>query len=345
MEHDEKKLRVSMIVDFYYLELLSHLASTGHAHNWKAAEKLVTSLEFQKDQLSKKLARCLRDYLYEICIQEAGYASYHCEQALDKPPNRTVHEPKSALLALIGQFEDEGWADDGYGGESWAKIARCALEYDKLDFITFVDHVADVEHNGGELFDKFGEADNVGLRLDMEKSELEGWLEFKAHNDILGGGEYAEYLSTKTKELVNRYFNIFRGGTGMPSEFKVNEDDKEGWTGWEPRDIGTKEFVAKWSQARYRCDNCGEMTADSYEVSNGKSGCDDCVKFCPENKHYVWEGNFDWNNHMCEDCYINSHTECDNCGDMHHNDDITEVDGELLCPSCAKEKEQEDETA
>src|SRR3990167_6547922 len=143
-DKEPKKLQVSLIVDFYYLELLYHLTSTGHAHNWKAAEKLVTSLEYQKDQLSKKLARCLRDYLYEICIEEAKYASRHCEQVLDKYPNRTIHEPKSALLALIEQFEDDAWAYDGsYGGKPWAKIARCALEYYKLDFITFVDHVAD----------------------------------------------------------------------------------------------------------------------------------------------------------------------------------------------------------
>src|SRR3990167_3167831 len=343
MEHDEKKLRVSMIVDFYYLELLSHLASTGHAHNWKAAEKLVTSLEFQKDQLSKKLARCLRDYLYEICIQEAGYASYHCEQALDKPPNRTVHEPKSALLALIGQFEDEGWADDGYGGESWAKIARCALEYDKLDFITFVDHVADVEHNGGELFDKYGEAADVGLKLDMKKSELEGWLEFKAHNDILGDGVYAKYLSTKTKELINRYFNIFRGGMGMPSEFEPYNDDKEGWTKWEPRDIGTKEFVASWTQRQWECENCGEMTDDPIVLDSGDSGCDYCTLYCAEGDHSVYSDDYIWDKVMCEDCYANSHTDCDGCGGSYHNDDITERDGELLCPPCNEEKEQEDE--
>lgn len=52
-------------------------------------------------------------------------------------------------------FESLPW-QEGYGGESWATIARLAYDYGrgKLKAITFVDRCWSLEHNNGNMFNK-----------------------------------------------------------------------------------------------------------------------------------------------------------------------------------------------
>lgn len=42
-------------------------------------------------------------------------------------------------------------------------------------------------------------------------------------------------------------------------------------------------------------------------------------------------------NHYCERCFYNRFDTCTSCGDAFDRDDITERDGEYLCPNCLKE--------
>ena len=52
-------------------------------------------------------------------------------------------------------FRDENWMG-GFGGEPWAKIAETTRDFlrGKLTHPVFIDHVFDLRHNGGTLFDK-----------------------------------------------------------------------------------------------------------------------------------------------------------------------------------------------
>ena len=57
--------------------------------------------------------------------------------------------------SIYTAFHRGSW-DPSYGGDSWAAIAKALLDFLKgdLSLTLFVDHVFDLEHNGGRLFNK-----------------------------------------------------------------------------------------------------------------------------------------------------------------------------------------------
>lgn len=70
-----------------------------------------------------------------------------------------------------------GFSGSSYGGPPWAAIAQACLDFltGKLTHTVFVDHVFDLKHNGGVLFDKHGmvtAADGYSLnrQLDAKKA-------------------------------------------------------------------------------------------------------------------------------------------------------------------------------
>jgi pyruvate,orthophosphate dikinase len=56
---------------------------------------------------------------------------------------------------LVTVFQDWGWGSS-FGGAAWAKIAQALHDFltEKLTATLFVDHVFDLRHNGGRLFNK-----------------------------------------------------------------------------------------------------------------------------------------------------------------------------------------------
>jgi hypothetical protein len=126
----------------------------------------------------RRLARAFADYITLICAGEArhgrssgpGYipapymdsSSYSRERVYF---HATRYDPVAllegchALFARDVDFGVRPW-HIGYGGHSWARIARAGLAYwrevreGELSVATWVDHVVNLTHNGGLMFNK-----------------------------------------------------------------------------------------------------------------------------------------------------------------------------------------------
>lgn len=61
--------------------------------------------------------------------------------------------PYHALVELRALFAEYKWGN-AYGGKAWARICDAALLYYDTRPVVFIDHVADLSHNGSICFDK-----------------------------------------------------------------------------------------------------------------------------------------------------------------------------------------------
>jgi hypothetical protein len=87
------------------------------------------------------------------------------------------------------------------------------------------------------------------------------------------------------------------------------------------------------------CADCGVRIVDEddeYYV-NGEVYCRDCVSYCDyceeyhrQDSHWIDNENI----YVCEYCYNEYFTCCDNCGNDVRREDVTEIDGEWICESC-----------
>jgi pyruvate,orthophosphate dikinase len=85
-------------------------------------------------------------------MSDRSWAQQYAEPALGHRPVSEVAE--FADLAMTA-FDNFRWPSS-YGGPKWGEIARTLRDYLRgtLTHTVFVDHVFDLEHNGGQLFDK-----------------------------------------------------------------------------------------------------------------------------------------------------------------------------------------------
>lgn len=76
---------------------------------------------------------------------------------------------------------------------------------------------------------------------------------------------------------------------------------------------------------------CADCAAD-----NGFVRCDECGEWVPEDESYETADG----DHICQGCYDDSYCSCERCGEIHHLDDLVEVDrffrfSEWVCQECA----------
>lgn len=92
------------------------------------------------------------------------------------------HEDCVAYFTLAAEvFGVAGWSA-AFGGPKWAAIAQAGADFlsGKLDHALFVDHVFDLRHNGGVLFNKhpmvYERTDEVGVREQLDCKRYESDL-------------------------------------------------------------------------------------------------------------------------------------------------------------------------
>ena len=363
MEHT---IRLSTIVEFYTLELLSALSNqTPRGMNSEVARSLA-SKKFESDlaryraRLEKNLGRAIRDYLIIASAREARHAftcaNEHISQ-FGQWRSITRYKPSAVIMALRTQFNDVEWTHGGYGGTSWGGIVDCAATYYELDNLTaFIDHVLDVEHNGGRLFDKTTAAQYVGLNMDWSKTDIHAFLtwKFESPDLLLDPRLYDMYgycLSGKTVEFITRYANIYlpreerapiecgikvqRARHGKPSDNGAMYYEPLHWDDTECH------FYLEESENGSVCESCGDHVydGDEYPTESGWTYCESCysdkIAYC-EGGHeveaddaiYLDEGTY------CEDCATNDHTLCDECDEWKSKGDSFVYDGMDLCDEC-----------
>jgi hypothetical protein len=92
-------------------------------------------------------------------MSDRSHAQQYAAPALQ---NRPMSEVAEFMDLATTAFNALAW-DQGYGGPKWGEIARTVRDYLRgtTTNTVFVDHVFDLEHNGGHLFDKHNMMDRT----------------------------------------------------------------------------------------------------------------------------------------------------------------------------------------
>lgn len=103
------------------------------------------------------------------------------------------------------------------------------------------------------------------------------------------------------------------------------------------------------------CDCCEEyhIGEEYYIEREGIYVCEDCLdenyRYCENCEEYVYRDDAYWceseDGYICEHCYENDYATCSECGEIFRLDDITEHNGEYLCPNCYEEVAENEEEA
>lgn len=126
-------------------------------------EQWGTGIRRARYEYQDTLAEMLHDYLVVIAFGEARHAPGCIElqiPEIDGEANRNIviqaalqYNPLQALTVLRDLFLSDKWGNS-YGGKAWANICEAALMFYTERPVVFIDHVADLSHNGSVCFDK-----------------------------------------------------------------------------------------------------------------------------------------------------------------------------------------------
>ena len=178
------------IVDFYYLEAMMGRAKRLPEAPLPSQAKWKSDLERLYGPFVKGFAASVRDYLFLACMGEARYAwSYAPEhfpelgqsgsresayqRAIDYGPNGN----KDGLTML---FTKQLWRDPGYGGTKWGPVASAIRLYGQVPDTVFLDLVASIEHNNGNVFNKHDAERVIPFHCDTDfYYQIQKFLDYK----------------------------------------------------------------------------------------------------------------------------------------------------------------------
>lgn len=241
---------IRAIYDFYFAEaILIHPPKFGN----KAQEKLRDDAQAYLDMIVENLAPALYDYLFMASMGEARHA--YNKTALYIPniergggrsaayATALTFDPANTLPVLHKLF-DQSWSGGGYGGGLWANICAGAMEYGKLPDKAFIDHVIDLQHNGGHCFDKTSVSKTIDLEI--KSGYMKRFLDWKFEDDILT--TYPSWfvsmfdywcISKKCKLLLTRYYTT-RGKDVPPEIDGMSTVPTEDFVTYKPATFGNK---------------------------------------------------------------------------------------------------------
>lgn len=327
--------------DFYVLDGLRHLLTgapmpTDRAYLYeKGIAKLKKDTEQAFETLSNEYSQAILLYLLVAGTGESRYAYRHGagiylsefeygitrDSAYDKA---LEYNPLKLARALYEIFNDGQWGGS-YGGQPWAKIARACINLLDGTFTpaTFIDHAADLEHNGGNCFDKHTEIFNVSRPFSM--SNMLNWKFATANpaSDFINDGTVIDYyginselLTYTTLELLNRYSNIVKGKPlPIPGYFATSDHNRK---------------VIKPNM--FDLPATGNRTP--YLSYNEPVFCYECNEAIPNDDTYSTDSYPDCL--YCSGCFYDLTSTCEKCGDKEFTDDMTPTQDGYYCESCAE---------
>lgn len=301
--------------EFYTLQALELKAKKLDPFK-KSHERFQMDLQSYKERFEQNFSLALRDYLVYACFGEARNSRGKCASfVLDIPEgNRSSaaveaqnYTPKSIARVTKRLFDYCDWSD-GYGGESWGRIAKAIDMYEELPKVSFIDHCVDLSHNGGTMFDKtsyriFTVVDHYKLFLDRKSDAqqpddlLRAVHEFECH---IG-------LSFMTQDLISRALML-----GLVTDYTytlLTTGDCVGRTvnhfleEFMPTKWGEKDLPHNIQPNHNWCNDCGHSIDDC-----------ECKSWCPDCDHTESEC-------ICNECTI--------CGDH--------IDACECCHDCENE--------
>lgn len=216
--------------DFYFLEAIKAalvFAKAGNpelafSHSIERLENDIDALEFE---ILPNIALRTFVYLYAACFGEARHARE--EQAetrylVDTTKKHrgdcysmiTEYAPtRENINALVDIFSKQKWSR-AFGGEAWGNIAKALHMYGKIPDAAFVDHVIDLEHNGGNVFNKDDAKATLWFNVSYEGG-FSKFLSYKFAKNILVDTPYDNglgylYVSRPVYRMIERYCTIMR---------------------------------------------------------------------------------------------------------------------------------------
>jgi len=215
-------LDLGVFADFYCLQAI--LSDRRIDQHTDIQSEAATTLA----RVSQPISNVLADYMYLICMGEARHAvgSTSLEwywSEIPKSEGRVgayhfaeKYDPLKVLPQLSSLFDQSGWGGS-YGGKKWKNIADVALKFRRgeLPPATYIDHVADLKHNGGTQFSKGEVSEVIKFRLAWisDYYKFSSFLDFKRDTKDFFAGvnrNYFRSLSLPVGRLVIRYMQRIR---------------------------------------------------------------------------------------------------------------------------------------
>jgi hypothetical protein len=342
-------------IEFYLIESAIYEISTlpSEKHFLDSYQYLTKKIEEYHKPFTEAFALTLRDYLWFAALGEArhsgrniaeyipefdGYLSdsrdsVYSNLAIDYQPtkhNRTI---------VYNLFNNYNWSST-YGGDNWANIVKSIGLYHKIPAPAFIDHCADLQHNGGVAFDK----GSVPFWDMAGYVELMNFLTFKFQTphlifDILREykwkvisnqiSKYSAYIFNKTHAMCRTHDRRLR-----PSKIKYDLYPDSRYSG----DYSLSESIE--GGCGYSCYNCGSSYDEDemyWNDDNGKHYCCSCVYTCESCSDTIFDDDYyvtASSGIICNDCYYNNYFTCDGCDETHDNEYSHEHDGCSYCEDC-----------
>jgi len=162
-----KTLNLNHVTFVFYLQdaMLNVISTVQKDHRYYRNIEKIKVLEKNHEVFTGKLAEAFFTYIIASAMGEFRYIhelGYYYPEIMTNDGHTTRgdmqaqifdYEPYKLLSFLHNVFSNYNWGN-AYGGESWAKVCEAGYEYGKWPDKIFVDHVIDLQHNGGYIFDK-----------------------------------------------------------------------------------------------------------------------------------------------------------------------------------------------
>lgn len=345
--------------DFYYLETLKAAMTMAKAQDSSLSfkhsfAKLESDIDFAFETLCENLAKRIQAYIWTAALGEIRHARSYVSMYIaevqggsreDVYNESYKYEPTAEnVQAVCNVYNQREWGST-YGGLKWLDIAEALKLYGKVNDATFIDHAVDLEHNGGNIFNK--NCESVGWNVcnwDYTTFNMKRFLDYKFSADILNERTFRIdeiEISRKVYNLIVRFSNIVSpvknlDGYLVPSLEWLSEYN----VAWENGTLTTRGKAG----TSYTKEQKDKLNA-SKNVKNVKSTsknaryigeCQKCGEFKLTDSHSHFDGDC-----VCERCYLilmaNRETptrECENCGSMVRN--TYWIDGEKMnwCEHC-----------
>lgn len=372
-----KKLSLSLLFDWYFMLACQFalwqvpVRDDGENRDVRRAS-LHSRVDYTINMLTRRLSHRIAGYLWSASFGEARHVGSRTGDGR-YPDNLPVspayyrdgasHQAFNFSLTLenIDKLEKVFSANDwvsGYGGDAWGSIVSALRFYvkgadDPRYLGLFLDHIVDLAHNGGALFDKSYARDLVKLDYgEMSESSFKRFLNYKRDHNIIDTCEYFAMLSSSTREIVI----MVKRALGHDTTNLIAADGFLGqvyhntvvyWGDEIIPQYGDEELSDNYEYAdSTHCHRCGDYVSQGNALLDPQGDyeyCPDCwselfysCADCHEECSFKYNGdntNPD-GEYVCEECFSQNYSTCDKCGEV-TTDALTEVDGdEWYCDDC-----------
>lgn len=337
--------------DFYYLlaieaDLMRQCSIHPEYQFRHAFVKLENDVHEYKAKFAELYAENIVNYLWAACLGEARHASDMCNGGiilteLDNRNRYSVYNEAHNYpvnrenLDILLEIYSQEWRS-GFGGEAWLRIIKAVNMYftGELDAVSFIDHVVDLQHNGGSAFNKAA-CDATGFDTSYA-GYINEFLNYKFNYDILRQYINRHFeVSTKVKKLIDRHNNIIDGKLVTTWTIGRLAAVKKSEVVYKNNILETDEIE---SSSNY-CEYNDHMTRQDTVEIQGQAVCRTCKESyfthcdCGDYEHdskVIW---IDGNSY-CDDCASHEiYENCYDCGENHS--DYIEIEGDFYCESCA----------